>query len=560
MNVIAATDYWANIPIGEHLWLVSPMIVLVCTMLAVVTCPILLGRRTRTITAVVAIGVTAAFVMAIRVAMQVADGGTSGLSTVSGSGMLIIDNLSAGYQLLMLAFLGCVIGLWWIGSAATERDAPEFFVLLLGSALGMVLMVSTSNLLMIVMAIEMASLPSYALVSFNKRDRAGAEGGLKYMIFGAICAAIMLYGASLLYGLAGSLNFADIAKMVALSFAGGGRDVVLVSVALLCFFAGVAFKISAVPFHFWCPDAFQAAKIEVTTWLSVVSKAAGLILLVRLVAIFCGTVGAAGLMHTVEPIAWGIAIVAAITCTLGNIAAYRQRSVKRLLAYSSIAHAGYMLMATAVFIHPDVAGSEAGISALLAYVLIYLFMNLGAFGVTAMVYWATGTDDIDAFTGLIRRAPALAIPMIICLMSLVGLPPFGGFLGKWWIWIALGRLDSTLGWFLIMVMGLNTVVSLYYYLRIVVRMTLRDDGQAALRPSFGGMAMVNVCAIVLFPVMFIFANGFKSTADHFARRMFVPTADATVSAEPSVEGDHSAMADARVEDATGHNDRDVKRP
>ncbi|MCH7994830.1 MAG: cation:dicarboxylase symporter family transporter [Planctomycetes bacterium] len=312
MNVIAATDYWANIPIGEHLWLVSPMIVLVCTMLAVVTCPILVGRRTRTITGVVAIGVIVAFVMAIRVAMQVADGGTSGLSTVSGSGMLIIDNLSAGYQLLMLGFLGCVIGLWWIGSAATERDAPEFFVLLLGSALGMVLMVSTSNLLMIVMAIEMASLPSYALVSFNKRDRAGAEGGLKYMIFGAICAAIMLYGASLLYGLAGSLNFADIAKMVALSFAGGGRDVVLVSVALLCFFAGVAFKISAVPFHFWCPDAFQAAKIEVTTWLSVVSKAAGLILLVRLVAIFCGTVGAAGLMHTVEPIAWGIAIVAAI--------------------------------------------------------------------------------------------------------------------------------------------------------------------------------------------------------------------------------------------------------
>lgn len=499
-----------------------PMIVLIGTMLCVVACPIIFGRGARKIGAIVVLGIVVAFWACVRLSATVPDGGFSGLSPGGGAGMLIADNLSIFFQFVLLAFMAGVVWLWWMGSAATEENAPEFFILLLGGALGMVLMVSTTHLLMILIAIETASLPSYAIVGFDKRDRLGAEASLKYMIFGAVCAAIMLYGMSLLYGLTGSLDVVGIAKYVAAEIS--GHDRVVLTLGLLCFLAGILFKISAVPFHFWCPDAFEGAKIEVTTWLSVASKAAGLILLMRLVVVFCGALGHPAYITTLAPMAWTIAIVAALTCTVGNFAAYSQTSVKRLLAYSSIAHAGYMMMAAAIFLHPDVAGSELRISALLIYVVIYMFMNLGAFGVTAMVVWETGSDQIGNFTGLIRRAPWLAIPMVVCLVSLVGLPPFAGFIGKWWILVALGSLKGTqLGWFLVIVAVINTLISLYYYMRIVLQMSLKDDKQPALAPPIGGMALVNICAIALVALL-VFAHPLKSGVDAFSRKTFVAIA------------------------------------
>lgn len=513
-------NLWSGIPVGEHLFLFSPMIALTATMLAIVLCPLVAGRGARLIAGITTAGLIAALVLAVRVARATAEGGASGLSTQPGAALLIADNLSSGYQILMLVFLAAVTYLWWIGSAHRETDAPEFFILLLGSALGMSLMVSTANLLMIVIAIETASLPSYAIVGFDKRDRLGAEASLKYMIFGAVCAAIMLYGASLIYGLVGSLNVADVARYTFEQYS-TRQGSMLLPVGLLCFFAGVLFKISAVPFHFWCPDAFQGARIEVTTWLSVVSKAAGLLLLARIVAIFCQAVDTPQRMHVLFPIAWFIAVIAAITCTVGNFAAYRQVSIKRLLAYSSIAHAGYMMMATAVFVHPSALGSQQAMSALVMYVVIYLFMNLGAFGVAALVHWETGSDSIDAFTGLIRRAPGLAIPMVVCLVSLVGLPPFAGFLGKWWILVALGSMDHPLGWFLVIAAVLNTLFSLYFYIRIVVQMTLRDRGDAPVRAPLGGMALVNVCAVLLI-ALFVFATPLKNQADRFSRNLYAP--------------------------------------
>ena len=524
---------------GEHLFYFSPLIALVCTMLAIVACPIILGRGARTAAVVASLGVVATFVLALRVAGAVGDGGVSGLSTWIGGGILIADNLSVCFQIILMLFVAGVMWLWWLGSAEQERNAPEFFILLLGSALGMALMVSTVNLLMIVAAIETASLPSYAFVGFDKRDRIGAEASLKYMVFGAICTAIMLYGASLLYGLVGSLSVVDVANYTVRHLA-GGQAPILLWIALICFLAGIAFKISAVPFHFWCPDAFEGAKIEVTTWLSVVSKAAGLLLLARLAMVFCTAVDYPVEMTLVRPLAWTIGIMAAITCTFGNFSAYKQQSVKRLLAYSSIAHAGYMLMAVAVFIHPSVDGHEAGLTALLVYVIIYMFMNLGAFGVTALVAWDTGSDKIESFTGLGRRAPWLAVPMIICLMSLVGIPPLAGFIGKWWILVALGSLHdtvgvqgsfslSTLGWFLIIVAVLNTLFSLYYYLRVVVEMALKDEGQPRVRVPLGGAVLVNLCALALLG-LFVLANPLKSTADRFSRDIFQATA--TLPAEP----------------------------
>lgn len=514
MNLIVQASPWANVPVTEHLALFAPMIALICTMLAIVAWPLVFTRSPRAIAGVSFLGVAVAFVLALRLAGVAEESAASGLSTQPAAGLLIVDGLSAFFQVILLAFLGGIMWLWWMGSAAQERNAPEFFILLIGSALGMALMVSSTNLLMIAIAIETASLPSYAIVGFDKRDKLAAEASLKYMIFGAVCAAIMLYGASLLYGLVGSLSAVDLAHYTFAQLA-VGENRLLLGLGLFCFLAGIAFKISAVPFHFWCPDAFEGARIEVTTWLSVASKAAGLVLLARLVTVFCAAVDVPLSTNFIEPLAWTIGIMAAVTCTVGNFSAYRQRSVKRLLAYSSIAHAGYMMMAAAVFIHPRVEGHAAGLTALLAYIVIYLFMNLGAFSVTAMIVWSRGTDDINAFTGLMRRAPELAIPMVICLVSLVGLPPLAGFIGKWWVLVALGSLGSTLGWFLIIVAVVNTLISLYYYMRIVVQMTLRDDGQETLHGPLAGVVLVNVCALALL-VLFVFAHPLKTTADRFS--------------------------------------------
>ncbi len=532
MNFLAQVSPWAEIQIGEQLSLFSPMLALVCTMLAIVVCPMIFGRGARVTGAVACLGIIATLILVLRTAGAVADGGLSGLSTDPGAGLLLVDNLSVCFQLILVAFLAGVTWLWWIGRAENERNAPEFFILLIGSALGMALMVSTSNLLMIVVAMETASLPCYAIVGFDKRSKVGAEASLKYVVFGAMCAATMLYGMSLLYGVVGSLNVSTIAAYTVGQLSAGGPSLVLV-LGLICFFIGIAFKISAVPFHFWCPDAFEGARTEVTTWLSVVSKAAGLVLLTRLALVFCSAVTGPQAMSVLSPLAWTIGIIATVTCTVGNFSAYRQTSVKRLLAFSSIAHAGYMLMAVAVFVHPDVPGTHLGVTALLAYVVIYMFMNLGAFGITALVEWETGSDKLASFSGLMRRAPGLAIPMIICLVSLVGLPPFAGFIGKWWILVALGSLDSTLGWFLIVVLAVNTLISLYFYMRVVVQMTLRDEREPVLRAPVGGLVLVNVCAVALLVLLF-WAAPLKDMTDRFSQHLLrLPVAQVTFEAPPA---------------------------
>ncbi|MCH7700459.1 MAG: NADH-quinone oxidoreductase subunit N [Planctomycetes bacterium] len=532
---LLAESFW--VPSGRELFLFSPELVLVGTIVALLVVPLIWRRNAYTTASIALVGVVMMGIMALLVAREVSGGGQSGLSPSPLSGMLIADSLSVFFKLILALFFTLVVALWWMGSGRTERDAPEFFTLLLGSALGMALMVSTQNMLMMVIAIELASLPSYAIVAFDKRNRLAAEASLKYVIFGSVSAAIMLYGASLLYGLYGSLEFSVIGAGVYESLL-AGTDRAIMGAALVCLFSGIAFKISAVPFHFWCPDVFQGARIEVTTWLSVASKAAGLLLLLRLVQVFCNQ--AIGDPMTVfYPLAWFIGIVAAVTCTWGNFAAYKQTSVKRLLAYSSIAHAGFMLMAVAIFAKPDATGGAMGgsaISAVLLYLLVYVFMNLGAFGVTAMVVWATGSDSISSFTGLVRRSPGLAIPMVCCLISLVGLPPFAGFLGKYWVLAALfEHKDASSHLFVLLaVVGVfNTLFSLYYYMRVIVQMTLRDDDQPAFSSPLGGVVIVNLCAVVLLG-MLIFAGPLKAGTDRYAANLFttpVAVADAHASSD-----------------------------
>ncbi|MCP4245843.1 MAG: NADH-quinone oxidoreductase subunit N [bacterium] len=510
-------------PTQQDLFWFSPELALVGTMVVLLIAPLIMGRSARQTGWIVLIGLLATGWLAWRVGVAVNAQGQSGLSPNAHSGMLIADNLAVFFKLVVVFFALGVTALWRLGARLTERHATEFFVLLLGSALGMILMVSTLNLLMIVVAIEMASLPSYAIVGFNKRDRLGAEVSLKYAIFGAVSAALMLYGASLLFGLYHTLAASQIATGVVPDLL-GATNTTTIYLALLCFFCGIGFKISAVPLHFWCPDAFQGARIEVTTWLSVASKSAGLLLLVRLVHTFAAAVGQQEAMGVLSPLAWTLGILAMLTCTVGNFAAYAQTSVKRLLAYSSIAHAGYMLMAVAIFAVPGSPEAQQGVSAVMVYVLIYVFMNLGAFGITALVAWQTGSDSLDAFNGLIRRAPWLAVPMLFCLMSLVGLPPFAGFIGKYWILYALaqqGDAANWLYWILFVVAVLNTLVSLYYYLRVVVRMMLVDDGQPEVRAPLGGTVLVNTCGLALI-VILIFAGPFKHWADRYSDNLFAP--------------------------------------
>jgi len=518
MSLLAQSDLWSAFDVGRDLSLFSPMIALTCTMLLVVALPVVVGRGARTIGGASMLGIIVTFVLLLQVADRIGLGAVSGFSAKPMMGLLIADNLSVGFQLILVVFLAGVSLLWWIGSADTERNAPEFFILLIGSAIGMSLMVSTTNLLMMVVAIEMASIPSYAIVGFDKRDRIGSEASLKYMIFGAVCAAMMLYGTSLIYGLVGSLSVPKVAAYT-MSQLAGGENVILLGVALFTVLAGIAFKISAVPFHFWCPDAFQGAKIEVTTWLSVASKAAGLVMLVRFVSVFAATAPSAADVTLFAPLAWTIGVLAAVTCTVGNFSAYKQTSVKRMLAYSSIAHAGYMMMLAAIFMHPSATGAGAAITALLVYIVIYMFMNLCAFGVTAMIVWETGNDDIESFSGLMRRSPALAIPMVIALMSLVGIPPLAGFIGKWWLLVALGNTGTYLGWGLVVVAVLNTLISLYYYMRVVVQMGLRDTGKPVFSAPFGGLTLVNVCALMLL-VLFFAAGPLKDTAGRFTTGLY----------------------------------------
>lgn len=497
MNDLLAT-IWS--PTSGDLWQCAPELAMVGTIVAVLLVSLPGQRSGRSAAWVSLAGLLLVLLVTRASAPSVADGGKAGLSSQGMPGATLTDNFTVFFRTLLTCFLGGVIVLWLVGQSVVRpgrkpgtRPAPagpEFFVLLLTSAVGMMLMTGTTNLLVMLIAIETASLPSYAIVAADKRSRSGAEAALKYVLFGAASASIMVFGVTLIYGGFGTLDLAaGLAKVAAGSVVMGPAA----WLGLAAVGAGIAFKIAAVPFHFWCPDVFDGAPIEVTTWLSVASKAAALGLLLRLVG---AASPAAGHM---APLAWGIGIVAAVTCTIGNLAALRQESVKRMLAYSSIAHAGYMMMAAAVLAPVDAAGDNRALAALVAYILVYAIMNLGAFGITAVVTWQTGSDRFSSFTGLGRRSPWIALPMAVCLFSLIGLPPLGGFAAKWWLLVALGKsaASQTWLWGLVVVTAINTAISLYYYVRVIRCMYLADDEQDAFSPPAGAAILFNACAVAL---------------------------------------------------------------
>ncbi|HEX2972110.1 MAG TPA: NADH-quinone oxidoreductase subunit N [Tepidisphaeraceae bacterium] len=379
-------------------------------------------------------------------------------------------------------------------------------------------MASTSNLLMIFLAMELASLPSYILAGFRKVDLVGSEASLKYVLFGAATSSIMVYGLSMLYGMYGTLQLDVLALKLSQA---GGIPLVLAVTGII---VGVGFKISAVPFHFWCPDVFEGAGVDVSAFLSVASKGAGLTLLLRVVMTMAHSLGY-GTSELLTSLALVIGVLGAITCTVGNTAAYVQTNIKRLLAYSSIAHAGYMLCALSLVVKGHAAPQQAdpasiAAQAILLYLAVYLFMNLGAFTVAGLIHRATGSENINDYAGLGRRNPLLSASMAVCLFSLVGLPPFAGFGAKLNIMYVLGQ-NGSWWWILVAVIGLNTVFSLYYYARILRIMYLVDSDQAPIRVHPLGGALSVACAAMLIFMLLAFSPLMKLT-ERYAK-LYMPS-------------------------------------
>lgn len=407
------------------------------------------------------------------------------------TGLMVFDPFTAWVRLGLMLFLVFVITLTVLTGIPDHEDGPDFYSLLLGAVVGMSIMIGANDLLMVFLGIEMASVPSYALVGFLKGRRQASEAALKFVVYGAGSAGVMLYGISLLAGLTGTTGLPELAARLQMLFAGGTATLAnpavrTLALAALMIMVGFAFKLSVVPFHFWAPDAFHGAAAEVGGFLSVASKAAAFALLTRLV--LSTVTSDINLREVYLTLGLGLGILAAVTVTFGNLAAYTQRNMKRLLAYSTIAHAGYMLMALAALVVLQTTTevdsvsstladrSARAIEGLLYYLAVYFFMNLGAFAITALIRNEIFSEEIDEYAGLGYQSPVLAVGMALCLFSLVGLPPLGGFVGKLFVFAALFDAGAVHGlmWGVLIVGGLNTVFSLFYYMRVLKVMYLQQ--------------------------------------------------------------------------------------
>jgi NADH-quinone oxidoreductase subunit N len=372
------------------------------------------------------------------------------------SNMVRVDAFSLYFTIIACLAAGLVILASIEYMKARTRYRGEFYGLLLLAALAMTLMAASTNLIMIYLSIEFMSLTSYVLVGFFRDDPKSSEGGLKYFLFGAITSALMLYGMSLMYGATGTTDLLGIAQVLPAIRANMEPTRFLILPAILLMLAGFSFKMALVPFHQWSPDAYEGAPTPVATLLSVGPKAMGFSVLLRVLL-------TAFPLFNLDWVAilMGISLV---TMTLGNLTAMRQTNIKRMLAYSSIAQAGYILVGI-VSIGPQTVTD--GLRGVLLYLMAYLFTNGGAFIAVIAFSHVTNSDEIDDYKGLVRRAPALAGVMVIFFMSLAGLPPTAGFVGKL---LVFGTAIYAGHYYLAIIGVLNSVISVVYYFNVVRQM------------------------------------------------------------------------------------------
>ena len=412
-------------------------------------------------------------------------------------GMLRLDWLGFTFSVLFL-FAAMITALLSVDMPEIGRRG-EYYFLMLVSMMGMCLMASSADLIMLYLAIETTSIPLYILAGFLTKDDKSTESGFKYLLFGAMTSAIMLYGFSLLYGYAGTTNIYEIA-------AGVQADQLPAATlygSFLLVLVGFGFKISVVPLHFWAPDVYEGSPTPIAGFLSTASKAAGFAVLLRfLLAVY----------PSFTP-QWSmfIAILAVITMTLGNLLALAQKNMKRLLAYSSIAHAGYILIGL-------VAVTELGMTSVIFYLIAYLFTNLAAFGVVAAYGRLVGSDEIAAYAGLSRRSPGLALILMISFLSLAGMPPFAGFIVKFGVFAA--AVQSGMIW-LAVIGVLNSIIGLYYYLTVlkVVYLYRSEDEEKPL-PMTRSLALalgVLTAGVIVMGVIFgpLFAISSRAAAAIF---------------------------------------------
>jgi NADH-quinone oxidoreductase subunit N len=427
----------------------------------------------------------------------------AGLATILQSGwlesvfydMVAVDPFALFFKSLLL-----LTGIFIIFFAINSRELNdyrsrigEYYMLLAGMMLGMMLMVGSSNLLLMYLAFEVTSISSYVLVGFTKKSLRSSESSLKYIIYGAVSSGVMLYGISLLIGITGAVDIYQINS----ALLGGVEQTLILNISVLMILVGMGFKIAVVPFHFWAPDVYEGAPVSIASVLAVASKIAAFGMLIRFFSVSfinADGISATGIWQSVEGIHWNIVLggMAALAMIVGNLTALRQDNIKRMLAYSSIAHAGYILMGLVIL-------TEQGISSILIYLFIYLFMNLGAFYVALLFSNKINTESIEGYKGLGHRAPFESVALTIFLVSLTGLPPTGGFIAKLYIFGAA----INAGWmWLVLIAGITTVISLFYYIRVVRNMFFYKPQTNAGPILYDGGTKV-ILTLLLVPTLFL---------------------------------------------------------
>ena len=414
--------------------------------------------------------------------------GLQGRSASLFSGMLALDPLAVFFKVILIAASLLTVLLFTFRNSRELHGLGhgEFYALLLAVTLSNLLLAASNDVVMLYLALEMVSITSYVMVAYMKGDRMSNEASLKYLLFGAVSTGGMLYGLSLLYGMTGATGLPEIREFLATGLPEENRFGIYLVTFLVT--AGFGFKVAAVPFHFWCPDVYQGAPTPVTAFLSVAPKAAGFAIMLRFFFAGFATPGT-GPWDLTGTIDWPALLmtVSVLTMTLGNVAALTQTNMKRLLAYSSIAHAGYIMMGV-------VALSENGARGLMVYLAAYLFMNLGAFLVVTLVHLEDGTFDLRDYPGLYRRAPVLAVAMAVFLLSLVGIPPFVGFMGKLYVFAAVVEQGPQYYWYAV-AGAVNAAIAAFYYFKILKTIVV-DPGNED-KPAFRLAAVDQAWVVVL---------------------------------------------------------------
>ncbi len=408
----------------------------------------------------------------------------TGFSGSFFGGGYVVDNFALFFKLIVAgsSFFAVLAAARWSGRTG---DAPEYLTLILSVVFGAMLLVSMRDLFGIFLALELATIPSYAMVAFDRSRIESSEGGMKYLLTGVIASSVLLYGMVLIYGVAGSALLSDIAEV----FSETLSPVAVLGMVLLI--SGFAFKVSAAPFHFWTPDAYQGAPTSAAAFLSVAPKAATFAVLLRI--LLEGMPGAAATWTAV------MAFLAILTMFVGNLFALRQRSVRRMLAYSSVAHSGYILAAFAAL---QGAAVSTGVQAILVYSAAYTVMNMGAFLVIDVV-----GEDAKSYNGLFRTRPAMAVCMGVFMAALVGIPPLSGFFGKLYVILAGAQAGSVLVYVVVGAVVVNSVLSVPYYFGIIRNMFFEEPTVEAEGGKGSGAVVFSVYALALATGLFFLLAG-----------------------------------------------------